>query len=95
MSGRRQGTWSSIGTTKRRSRNRLPRSQVVSETNKQAWQAAPCKKPAGACGSRSAQCGSEEYRRVVQGPSHDLRQRLVPGERDEPAEGALGVGTAV
>src|SRR5690606_4100220 len=50
------------GTTNRRSRNRLPRSHVVSETNRHTWHAAPCRKSAGSCGSRSAHSGSEEHR---------------------------------
>ena len=53
-----------MGTTNRRSRNLLPRSQVVSETNRHAWQAAPCRKSAGAFGRRSAHSGSDEQRRA-------------------------------
>lgn len=46
----------------RRSRNRLARSQDVSEANEQQWQAAPCRKSSGPLGVRMAQTGSDEHR---------------------------------
>ena len=76
----------------RRSRNRLARSQEVSEAITQQWQAAPCRKSSGSCGVRLAQIGSDEQR-VARLSAR--RRPLEPGwldQLDQPAEGAVAVG---
>jgi hypothetical protein len=56
MEPKKPGTWSpSLAgrlSRNRRSRNRLARSQEVSEAKQQQWQAAPCRKSSGSLGVR-------------------------------------------
>lgn len=52
------------GTTSRRPRKWLARSQEVSEAMTQQWQAAPWRKSSGSWGARLAHTGSEEHCRA-------------------------------